>query len=74
VAASDAAAGGALDHLAFAVASVDAVIVALTVAGTPVMKRFSNLGPGVRVVFIKGSGGLRIEPPYHATTAAHCAG
>lgn len=45
VAASDAAARGAVEHLAFAVASVDAAIGALTVAGTPVMKRFSNLGP-----------------------------
>ena len=74
VAASDAAARGAVDPLALAVASIDAAIVALTAAGTPVMKRFSNLGPVFEQPLLKGSGGLRIQLPYHATTAAHCAG
>ncbi len=53
---SDAAARGAVDPLAIAVASVDAAIVALTVAGTPVMKRFSNLAPVFEQPLIEGSG------------------
>jgi lactoylglutathione lyase len=73
-AAGDAAARGAVDHLAFAVVDIDAAMAALTAAGVTIVKPIFESRPGVRAAFVEGPDGIRIELLCRAAKAAHGAG